>query len=337
MNHANRLLMTGMLAGWAITSAPAQNETTAPPAEGTPPAAGATGAAAEAQAQARVHRATILQGSRVENHLGDRLGRVSDLLVDLATGEVAYLLIREGLTTFAGDARVVPPESFKVRPFEGFAGIGEGVVLTVQMDEQTWDRSPTVNPDRMGELGQQERAREIYQFHGRDLGQRRFARGGQAVDGGTAAVDPDRDPTRPQDVQAGASPRPAAEPGTAGLLSVDELIRATVTDAEGRKVGRIDDMIIDLSDGQLAFVVVLPDTGLFERADSEYAVAPQAITQAAEDRIQLNLTQQQMQSAQVLTEQTMKQEAAKVAAQDLDQLRKAPAVYRLERSGILGN
>jgi len=296
------LLLSGWIVSLGVAPAGAQTET---PAPATPAAAAPAAEAAPAAARGKAHRASILQGSRVDNHLGRRLGTVSDVIVNLATGEVAFLLVREGLTAVFGDARAVPPEAFSSRPFEGFAGIGEGVVLTLQMDQATWERGPTVAGDQIAGLHRDQRAAEIYTHYGQKFENLRFA-------------------TAPA-----AATTTEAQAATDRLVSADEFMRTNVADAEGRNIGRIDDMIVDLSDGQLAFVILRPDTTYFEAVDAEFAVAPQAIAHGDQDGVQINLTEAQLQEAQLLTEPTLKERATEISRIAAEELRKTPPVYRL--------
>jgi sporulation protein YlmC with PRC-barrel domain len=219
----------------------------------------------------------------------------------------------------------VPPQAFGVRPFEGVLGIGQGVVLSLRIDEPVWEAAPTLIRDQVAGLQQEARRREIYQYYGQQFQPRQGRPGAE----GAAAEPADGAPAAQADT-------PASGALASRLLSADELMRATVIDAKNRNVGRIDDMIVDLVDGQLAFVVIRPDTGLFERADAEYAVAPKAIAYSAPDRIVLNLTESQLQGAQVLTEATLKQRAIELAGKDVAELRKSPPVYRFETRGKTG-
>lgn len=166
MNPLQKLLFPGVIATVGIGFSAAQ---TATQPGATAPVQPQQQAQAQRQAPAQpiaAYRASTLEGSRVDNHLGNRLGTVDDVLVDMTTGEVIFILVREGLTAVVGDIRPVPPSAFQVRPFEGVAGIGEGVVLILQMDEASWERAPRIERAQFGTLTQQAQARDIYTYYG---------------------------------------------------------------------------------------------------------------------------------------------------------------------------
>jgi sporulation protein YlmC with PRC-barrel domain len=65
----------------------------------------------------RVQPASILRGQRVLGQTGEPLGRLEDIMVDLAEGRIVYLLIEPpaGVET-SGDLYLVPPASVKSDP-----------------------------------------------------------------------------------------------------------------------------------------------------------------------------------------------------------------------------
>jgi sporulation protein YlmC with PRC-barrel domain len=65
----------------------------------------------------RVLAASALKGSRVGNFAGEDLGKVDDLVVDVATGRLGYVIVSMGGFLGIGDKLVaVPWELFTVRP-----------------------------------------------------------------------------------------------------------------------------------------------------------------------------------------------------------------------------
>lgn len=320
MKTPTRILLTGAIATMGIHSASAETHTeTRPGAATNRPAAGAEVTAVHAGMAA--HRVTTLQSSRVINHTNDRLGTVSDVLVDLETGEVSFVLVSEGRTTWVGDTRPVPPQAFQIRPYEGVVGIGEGIELILQMDEATWEAAPKIERNQTATLQQHDRATAIHQHYGREFqpaaGQPGQAQAQPGAEGGT---------------------RPAAPGGAAvvRLRSADDLMNTTITDAAGVNIGDVEDMLVDMGQGRLSFVFIQPDTNFWETADHEFAVAPQAITFANGQRLSLNITRQHLENAPVMTEQNLKAQSAQFAGRGVQELRESPPVFRFEAPGLFG-
>lgn len=335
MKIPTRILLTGAIAGMGIHLASADTHTG--PGAGattTQPAAGAE--ATGVHAGLAVQRVTTLQSSRVINHLDQRLGTVTDVLVDLESGEVGYVLVSDGRTTFAGPTRPVPPQAFQIRPYEGVAGIAEGVELILQMDQATWDQAPQIEEDQIRTLNQHERAMEIHKYYGREFQPRERqplrAQARVGAEGAGQAQQPQAEP--------GAQAQPGgpaqAQAQVVRLRSADQLMNINVVDAQGNNIGDVEDMLVEMTDARLSFIFIQPDTGFWETADHEFAVAPQAFTFADQERLQLNITRQQLETAPVMTEVNLKAQAAQFAQRDVQELRQTPPVFRFEAPGFFG-
>ena len=59
--------------------------------------------------------ASSITGDKVKNHTGDHLGKIEDLMIDLATGKVAYAVLSfGGFLNMGNKLFAVPLESLKV-------------------------------------------------------------------------------------------------------------------------------------------------------------------------------------------------------------------------------
>lgn len=295
------------------------------------------------QERLEAHRASLLNGSRVENLQGDRLGTLSDLLVDLETGEVAFVLVQEGFFGVAGELRPVPPGAFEVRATEGVLGLGEGLELVLDVTDTRWEDGPSIARDQIAQLDEETQGREIYDFYGQDWDERQVPR-----------ADPRRDRERQPESRVGAAtgltdePMPHEEREDPAELEVSEasrfhlatdLMDKEIIGRQEEEVGKIDDLLIDLQGGNVTFVVLRPDTGFWGTADEEYAVAPKALQVVDRDRVQLNIERDQLENAQLLNEQNLQQQALAMEGMDAAEAQESPQVFRIEdedRAEIFG-
>ena len=108
-------------------------------------------------------RATDLQGSRVVNTEGERLGTIDDLAVKMEDGILSYAIVSAGgFLGIGGNLRPVPPEALQARE----VAMGYEIVLDITQDQ--WDRAPTIEREQIHQLDQEIRGQQVYQFYGQD-------------------------------------------------------------------------------------------------------------------------------------------------------------------------
>lgn len=103
----------------------------------------------------RSPQASELLEHRVENHLGEDLGVVSDFAIDRNTGRVEFIAIGPG-----DPVRVIPPQAFYHLPFE------DRLVLSMTGDQ--WEHAPMTRRADLAQLAEENEARDIYEFYGID-------------------------------------------------------------------------------------------------------------------------------------------------------------------------
>ncbi len=108
----------------------------------------------------QANMASELMDKRVENAQGERLGSVEDIVIDVESGELEYVVISSGGVMGVGDElRAVPPEALQTSG-------NDRVVLDITRDR--WEQAPTFEKQRIQELGQSQRADEIRSFYRTD-------------------------------------------------------------------------------------------------------------------------------------------------------------------------
>ena len=94
---------------------------------------------------------------RVENRDGQTVGRVADLVVDLRSGEVPYVLVTSGgLLGLGLRERPVPASAI-------FMGTTKKGVLGLDLSQARWEHAPTLKHG-LASLGRPSQMREIFKF-----------------------------------------------------------------------------------------------------------------------------------------------------------------------------
>jgi sporulation protein YlmC with PRC-barrel domain len=106
-----------------------------------------------------LYRVTQLLGSRVENPRGDYLGKVEDIIIDLATSQTAAVIISMGSETKSQDRLVAVP----------MAGLGYDPIerkCLLIADKETLKQAPSFRSDEWPELIDRVWAADVYSHFG---------------------------------------------------------------------------------------------------------------------------------------------------------------------------
>ena len=100
-----------------------------------------------AEEQSRTAKASDLIGNQVKNFQGEKVGKVDNLMVDLATGRVVAVIISSGGFLGLGDElSAVPPAALQ------FDTKGDALVLDISKEDLS--NAPHFKPDRWPDFGQ---------------------------------------------------------------------------------------------------------------------------------------------------------------------------------------
>lgn len=110
--------------------------------------------------QGKTLKATDLMEKQVENQDGEKLGTVEDLIVDVDSGELEFVVVSSGgILGIGGDLRAVPPGELSEQ--------GEDrLVLDISSDR--WEEAPTIERDEIARLGEEQQSEEIRSFYQQD-------------------------------------------------------------------------------------------------------------------------------------------------------------------------
>lgn len=258
------------------------------------------------------HRTSQIQGSRVESPDRNRMGRVDSLVMDLQTGQVAFIVVAAGgFLGVMAELRPVPPEAFSTRDAV------RGIALVLDLPPGAWEAAPSIGrSDQATHLGVEGYARPIYEFYGHDWDKR--------LDAARRFEDPEL-PT----VEEAPAPDedPFLHPGP--LRLADDLRGLPVTTRLRHKLGEIEDFLIHLEEGRILLALIRPTTRFWERTAISYAVAPQAlVVQTGE--ILLHFDPQALAGAPILAPANLAAESNRQGRVHPAEARERPVVFRYQ-------
>jgi len=297
-------------------------------------------------AQEQHKKASDLRGSEVRTQVGDELGKVQEFAINLENGELAYLLVAE-----EEDGREWTPVPAQAVSIEEE---NDEIRLTVNIDQQRWEQAPRIQEVEIAQLGQDQRARQIYQFFGEDYdgrqqqlqfgapdregqqqqrGQEQHGQQQLGTEPGQQQEFGQQQQDRPGERLGQQQQRPGERVGQQqeeGEIRLSEqLMGARVLGEQQRHIGEISDLIFNVEEGRIDFVLMEPTEG-----EGTFAVAPQAFQVIFEDLVHLNASQQDLQQAQQMREQQIGQHAREARTMGA-QARQDPQIYRFQEEGAL--
>lgn len=166
-----------------------------------------------------------LRDHKLRNKLGENIGKIDDLIIDLQSGYMTYAVVDLNVyDELKGRKLAIPIEAFTVE--------SNGEIVNLDLDREKLGNAPVYEPDR---LKDPESVGMVYSYYGyspywenREVWGRR----------GT--------PVRPAEMRY-------YQPD---LYSVSELIGDPVRDIRGNDAGKMEDLMIDLQSGFLASTIL---------------------------------------------------------------------------------
>jgi len=196
------------------------------------PATGRTGAGDE-QSIGHVEKATRLIGEEIRNNRDRTIGRVEEIVFDLASGRVLYAAVSAGdFTGMTGRVAAIPAGAFK-RPSGQWR---------VDADKQKLLDAPQYSnaADRQPEMRGRDFIRKVHEHFEQNVWWEGEDSAGQFANARKAG----------------------------GLKGTE------VVDRSGRKIGDIEEVLIDLAAGRVVFVVLSPDRAAGLGSGQLYALPP---------------------------------------------------------------
>lgn len=200
-------------------------------------------------------KATEITGKQVTNSKNEKLGRVEELGVDVESGRVTMVIINSGgVLGVGGRSIAVPPRAFSYD--------ASGKALRLDVDPEKLKSAPEFKMSNWKDAAQTNRVLEMDRYYGQEPG------------------------------LAGA--REATNPPLDRIEKAGRVIGFPVVNRENKKLGQVDNLIIDLPNGRIVHVVV-SSGGLLGVGDSLNAVPPHAFRYTSDgDALQINLTKEEL-------------------------------------------
>jgi sporulation protein YlmC with PRC-barrel domain len=179
---------------------------------------------------ARRVRVSNLIGTEVRNPQGEDLGEIRDLLVDVHSGQVRYAVLEYGGILDVGG------ELFAV-PITAFRPTANNQHLVVDIDNDKLERAPGFDRDQWPDFNDSDFLNRIDSYFGTQ----------------SSSPSQTRDTAPGNDTNESRSGWPHASPA---LWRASRLIGKDVDDKQGDDVGEIKDLVINMRNGQIRYVLL---------------------------------------------------------------------------------
>jgi len=287
-----------------------------------------------------------LEEMEITGQDGQRLGEFEDVVVDMETGELTFIIVAGE----DGQRRPIPTGALQVN------GSPDAPELVVDISQEEWEQAPVIDRDQVDELGQEQKAQEIHEYYGQEH-QNEFGApaardemdendqakpeqpGAELQEdeqnevefGAPAARDEmdENDQAQPEQPGAGIQEdetefglREEHDEETVKLGR--ELKGARVQDEEGEEIGEISDLVLNLEEGRVSFVII-------ENEEQQYGVSPQSLQAEGEEEFVLSITQQELEEAATLSREEVDQKAEELELVEAGEARESPEVFRLDQ------
>lgn len=166
---------------------------------------------------------TSLTGREVQNPQGDDLGNIEDVVIDAASGHVAYAVLSFGGFLGLGEKQVI-------MPWRSLQTIAPGDTFTLDISEEQLKNAPNFDPNEWPDMEDLHWGDTIHEYYGQEpyWGQR-------------------LPPTAPHE---------RAAPPQFRLLRSSQILRYDVMNTRGQHLGEIEDLVIDATLGEIAYAVL---------------------------------------------------------------------------------
>ncbi|PQO31972.1 PRC-barrel domain containing protein [Bremerella cremea] len=204
------------------------------------------------QSMSLARRASTIQGMTIQNEAGKDLGAVRDLVIDTDRGQVKYVAVSYGgFLGLGSKLYAVPFQAFK---FQASAQ-GSDDVLLLNLDEEMLRKAPSFDSDNWPNMASEAFTTAIDKHYGeRDRGLN--------IQAGPVGINVDVD-----------RKTPAEQPSNPNAVyRAADLIGMAIVNEADEKVGKINDLMIDTSNGRVRYAAMSVG-GLAGIGDSLYAVA----------------------------------------------------------------
>jgi sporulation protein YlmC with PRC-barrel domain len=180
-----------------------------------------------------------LMGKNVETKFGDKIGSVKDLVIDMRSGRVAYVIVSSGgVAGIGSQEKAVPPSALSTQTTKRNT-------LSLDMKEDRWKSAPNFDKSQLASLGDQNQMQQIYKYYQKQ-----------------PPVMASQPPATPAPSPTG---RATGTQGQAGNLQLaSDLVGKEIVDRQGQDIGKISDLLVDANGTKEVFAVLKPGSRIQE-------------------------------------------------------------------------
>ena len=200
--------------------------------------------------------ADTIKGDKVVNRAGEDLGKIEELMIDLQDGRVAYAVLSFGGFLGMGDKLfAIPWKAFSLRLHEH--------AFLLDIPKETLEKAEGFDKDNWP-ITNREWLSTLYSYYGYQSYWQTAAVGQTGMMGETES-------------ERMARTRSAAGRDNPDFLSADTIKGDKVVNRAGDHIGKIEELMIDLQDGKVAYAV-MSHGGILGIGSKLFAIPWQALT-----------------------------------------------------------
>lgn len=180
-----------------------------------------------------------LMGKNVETKFGDKIGSVKDLVVDVRSGRVDYVIVSSGgVAGIGSQEKAVPPSALSTQTTKRNT-------LSLDMKEDGWKSAPNFDKSQLASLGDQTQMQQIYKYYQKQ-----------------PPVMASQPPATPAPSPTGRASGTQVQAGNLQLAS--DLIGKEIVDRQGQEIGKVSDLLVDVNGTKEVFAVLKPGSKIQE-------------------------------------------------------------------------
>ena len=221
----------------------------------------------------------------MENHDGQELGKLRDLVLDVQSGQVRYALVSAGgFLGLGSHIKVVPAECVST-------GTAKRGTLALDVSVRCWKNAPAFRIKELAALGSLDRTKKIYEFCG------------QVPHNWSSALAREKPESEPHPPPVGSSSGNAVRPDERdNLRMASDLLGKDVLNRQQQALGEISDLLVDFS-GRKPTLALISAKRLL-KGDGAFAVALHAFSPGPRNKLLLDANRELFERTPPLTEKT---------------------------------
>ena len=234
-------------------------------------------------------KASDILGMTVKNYQGEKLGKVEDLAVDVESGRIVQVIISSGGLAGVGDRlTAVPPGALHHDV--------ANKVLHLDANQAKLQSAPEFNNAKWAECCDMNHVSSVYTYYGQESAFKFVHKGDLDKAPNTVARrNPDGTWDRDRVTGDGQWMIPASR--LSQVQKASKIMGTTVKNQQNEKLGKVDNMLVDVQSGRIVAVVV-SSGGFLGMGDELSPVPPTALHYNAErDTLQLDTTKELLKAA----------------------------------------